>query len=247
MAKRLKNKKGMAHLEMIISFVIFAVFVFFIIYYLNPIKHQNINNVLFSVLKDNIKAKTEITLYETPIILNGELGDISGDCFVVPSPYSNIKENLAVFNENKEQLGYSSAISGIAIEKSTKMNYVYYSPEQELVSSIVDENNCAQPRPLDSSNYTFSVMRSYRIYSLKKINETERQYEENYDGLKKELNFPSVNDFSLYIRRLGENIDLFNMSNRKPDKIETYAIEIPIQIMDDNGELFQAILNLQVW
>ena len=251
MRKFIKGKKAVSHLEIIISFLIFTLFVFFIIYYLNPVRHQNINNVLFSILQDSVKKSTEVNLLETPLILNKE--DVS-ICFIVPSPYISA-QYLSVFKENKQQILYNShggTANKLAIygNKNTgKIYYIYYSPDQNLTNldgtTLVSCNDLTLISILN--NYSFSSTRTFKLYSFRKLVDLNKTYYDDYTGLKNELNFPSGNDFNIFIRKTGENFNLISMENKKPEKIEVFAVEVSIQIMENSGNIVSGILNIQVW
>ena len=234
------NKKAVSHIEIILSMTIFVIFVFFVIYFLNPVRHQNIDNVLSSILQESIQKNTQVTLFETPLVLSVSIPT----CFIVANPYSS--QDVSVFDTNKNQIVYNKyAVSQLAINKGAgDVYYIYYSPDQAL-SNL--EGTLVSCNLLNDSEYSFSSTRHIAPYSLKKLNEMKDKYNNDYNGLKEEFDFPLGSDFKIYINELGDNTKLVSMEKTVPEKVEVFATEIPIQIMKDSGEVSSAVLNIQVW
>ena len=56
----IKGKKSASHIEMAISFGLFTVFVFFLIFYLRPVRNQSIGDVLVDAIEAGIKQETSL-------------------------------------------------------------------------------------------------------------------------------------------------------------------------------------------
>ena len=241
--KRLKkdSKKAVSHIEMAISFAIFVMFVFFMLFYLKPIRNQNISDVLIDAIMNGLENRAKSQLIEIPVNLKVSVAE---DCFSIRNPFNTTNtENLFVKDKNSKLLKFTLTGENISIEKSEDFYYIFFSSEtfESTVPSFV---SC---RELNESEYVFGAAKTYELFSISQLESIQQDYINNYDELKNEFRFPVNYDFNIKITLLATKQDLFTMETTKPEKVEVIAREIPIEILNHDGSILNAILNIQVW
>ena len=247
-----KTRKAESHLEMIISFSIFLIFLLFLFTFMNPVRKPDLSNVLLDIVEKEMKNST-ISLLEMPVVLYEFPSP--GTCFSIECPFnlsyvlSGDKRNyIFVKDEQNKDVAFNLIEQGDLInititvpsDLSSRMYTLYFS-DDEFSSSMLGSSSCPS-----SGQYNFSTPRLKKLYSYSKLKDINTSYYSNggYDGLKKRFNFPESNDFAIYVRYY------FEMSGIKPEKGIVKAREIPIEVLKEEGnqkQIIKTYLNIQVW
>lgn len=230
-----KEKKGTSHIEIIISFIIFVSFVIFMMIIFNPFKAISVNTSILNVAELKIVNYASSNLTLSSMILNSSFNS-NVNCIYASFPLSN---ELVVKDENGEIVNASRATDNIYLKYAGERVYRIYSSE-ELEEKNFDTSGCYE---LDESNYTIGITRNYKRISYSNLAKLNEDYNNNYEQLKQTLNLK--NDFTFIVR--DNSIVLFEGRRYKPRGINLIAKDIPIEILDKNATLKQAILNLLVW
>lgn len=235
-----RKKKGISHVEMIVSFSIFVLFVFFLFFYLNPLRHQNINEVLLNIVYEGIQEKAMKDIAEVPLKLNVAVGT----CFSTDNPFSGLPKNILIKDSNRNIINFDVQSSKLLISASGDFYYLYFS---EAISST--ESSLSGCTDLTPDQYFFSVARIEKIYSMTNLTTIETLYnsgEGEYMQVKKLFNFPVNSDFNIKIYDRLDMSEIITMETPIPEKIDIDAEEFPIKIMSGTEEI-EAILNIVVW
>lgn len=259
-----RSKKAIGHIEMIVSFTIFLVFALFVFSFLNPVKEIDISSSLLSAVESGVENYST-TLLELPVIVD-EGVDLSG-CFKIGSPFtSTVHNNIFVKNTNGDIEGFKAEASGcispnsdpigcISIRPKSALERVYYIydiKDGEINSPVI---SCSAGQ-LSTGLYEFSIPRVRMIYlnstsGEKTLDNLRFNYENNYDNLKDNFNFPKESDFAVIIKKQDTNLIKMELSKEKPKKVVVKAREIPITILEktSSGEIIevQADMSIQVW
>lgn len=234
------GKKAASHIEMVISFVMFALFVFFLLIYLNPIRNQNISGVLLDAIERNIEENASINLIEIPLSLKGS-ADL---CFLLPNPFDTTNpQNIFAKDSNGTVLKFALDGGNIKIEKKINFYYLYYGDAVfntlplELISCTI----------LNSSDYVYTAPRIYDLFFMPRIEGIKDDYTTDYYKLREEFNFPLNYDFAINITDSTTMQSVISMSIKKPEKMEILAREFPIEILYSDGKIINAVMNIQVW
>jgi len=241
-----KSRKGMSHIEVILSFVIFMGFLIFLFAIFNPLKISSSNDVSLDIveriIKNNVSARVDF--------LTLKLNYTADKCFYFT--YNSSLKNISVKNESYDNAGaYSRNVGGgqmkeeeqrikreINIDSTGKFFYIY--SYEGFVENDFDNSDCDD---LNEKDYTFGLFRSYEMVSFTKLENLGDNYNLDYEKLKK--GFGLKQDFSFNIKDTsGKNI--LNTTKRTPKTI-VLARNEPIQLVYNNGTLKYAILNIQVW
>ena len=231
----IKKKRGMSHIEMILSFIIFVgflIFLFSIFVFLN-VPHSNIISLdaVERAIKDNISVKMDFVTIKINETKDGCFWfeyNLTGNVSVKNESYSVVKGKRELWG-NKE---------GVVINGSGEFFYIYSSENFE--EDVFDSSNC---KKLNKKDYSIGLFRSYKVVSFEKLERLKENYENDYEGLKENLGLKSdfvfsLNDFS------GQTI--LEVEKNIPKK-EVLSRDVPVQLAYSNGTLSYAILNIRVW
>lgn len=79
-----------------------------------------------------------------------------------------------------------------------------------------------------------------------KISELKQNYNSDYDNLKKSLGI--TNDFSFSVRNIdGTELSELSVSKQGITGVERASVDIPVVVIDKDGEVNQLILNINAW
>ncbi|MFH0831379.1 MAG: hypothetical protein V1886_00720 [archaeon] len=237
------SKKGVSHIEMVVSFMLFASFVFFLLFFLNPVRNQDISDVLLDAVQNSLQSNATIQLIEMPLNIKAGFEN----CFTIPNPFDTSNRANILAKDSNGRVSKTALDSGsLKIEKGASGQsyyYLYYGsviftiPELQMISCNV----------LNISNYKYAASRVYEVLYLPKLEGVARAYSSDYTKLRGSFNFPLSYDFSAEIIDSATKQKIISMSTSKPEKVEVNARELPAEIMRENGEVFQATINMQVW
>jgi len=234
------NKKGVSHLEMIISFIIFSGFVLFLLIYF-PITNPGGNSMALDYAEKGVLDFVNMKMIYYTIALDDSIipNLPSEGCFNLSSELRNI----SVRDETDNIIDAYSDSKNNYIQISGKF-YTIYS------SSLFYEKNpgnlvsCTVLKEIE--HYLIGTTRVYNIVSYEKISQLRNNYEHDYSSLHDRLGIPVKNDFG-FILRDTEGKEIMKAVKQKPNRAEVFARDIPVQVAYNNGTFNYFILNVQAW
>ncbi|MFA6023441.1 MAG: hypothetical protein WC781_05120 [Candidatus Pacearchaeota archaeon] len=242
------NKKGAAHVEIIISATIFIVFLMFLFVLLNPFKKTVSDEVINTAyININEMVKTNFSSVSINLIEDNELIDkikLKG-CFSI-NTLSDIdcSENRKIIVKNESgSIINSNIIDGkILIEYSEKDRYytIYCSNEIEL-----HENGINLCQYVESSQYVLGSIRLKEVWSEKKLNLLNETYYNQYTSLKEKV-VPQGTEFSILITDINGNVK-FNLLKNVPKGIDVKARQIPIDKINKDANVTKEVLRILIW
>jgi len=228
---------------MVASFVMFSLFVFFLLIFLNPIRNQNISDVLIDAVERAIESNVSIQLIELPINLKTGVEN----CFSLPNPF-NTSERRNILAKDGVGRVLKSSLSGdnLSIEKSLfgESFYHLYFSDVLFETAPLEMISCTG---LNASGYNYAASRTNEIFFMQKLTGIKNEYADDYTQLREEFNFPLGYDFSVTITDSITKQDILSMSTKKPEGVEVNAREVPIEILYEDGNIAKAAMNIQVW
>jgi hypothetical protein len=238
MIKKSIKKKGMSHVEVIVSFALFIGFILFLFIYFNPF-NNSVSPGNSEVLKKNFLQETEIPVVITKIIIN-KSSVIYENCFAVSDIEDFSYTKPAVFSEN-EKLNSTVIGNNLYVHKKKRVYDIYFS--DFFSETYVDRESCLF---LSKEEYSFGVTREKNIIFLNKLEEFQEKYNSDYSSLKQEIGFIKNRDFGFVVRKkTGEEISAG--IREVPSGVDVNALGIDVEIINEKGEIAPAFLNLQVW
>ncbi len=236
-----KNKKrGISHIEVIISFIIFVGFLVFFIYFLNPFEIKKLDEVLIDSLEREIRMNlstnvTYFSIYVPDGNINTDTSDY--DCFAIEKIYPS---RVIVKDENGDNIPATISGGKLYIGALEGFYEIYFSENLQEVSYSLGD--C---KLLSEESYDTGLIVKKRFVSLRKAQNLFDAYIEDYESTKNNLNLPAKNNFAFILRTLDE--ELVKADKQKSEQISVLARDIPVEIIKQDAEILQGILNIQVW
>jgi len=233
---KMENRKGISHIEIILSFVIFAGFLIFLLAIFNPFRSYNPSSVYLNILErgiiNNISSKVDFFTLR----LNKNIPN----CFYFS--YDMGLKNVSAKDKDYNKVEAKSILAGdkkqITVNGVGDFYYIYgYEGfEEDNINQV-----CKELKKVD--DYTIGLSRTYDMVSFTKLLAFQERYNSDYTGLKKELE--TTQDFSFNVKDSLGNVSL-SVTKNVP-KTNVFSMNAPIQIVYNNGSFKYAILNIQTW
>lgn len=227
------NKRGMEHVEVILSFVIFIGFLIFLLVIFRPFEKADKSSVYLDTVERGIKDFANIQVNYTSLILNNSFIG----CFYINYPC----DKVIVKDKDDNIINAKCGEGKVYIGGSGKFYSIYSSEEFE--ENSFDVRGC---QFLDESNYSFGLFRSYDMVLYERLLGLKEKYETDYTGIKKDFNLPASENFAFTIKDTTQNI-MMQTNKTVPKRLTVLARDAPIQIIYKNGTIKYAILNVQNW
>jgi len=236
------NRRAQAHVEMIISFVLFVGFVVFILIFLNPVNQSKISDAVLDATWNKVSDNLSINYNYISLILKNP----PTKCFSISSSPINLLG--ALVTDSSGNLVYSQVVdsSDMKIDNSggETVYRLYFSDYFNSYTKQLD--NCdSLLSNFALKEYSFGLSSKKKTILYEKISELNKSYTENYKLLKKSLGVDNEFDFIVY----NESRDiLFDVtSNNKIKGTTVLSREIPITVMNNKTQQIKIIFNIRVW
>lgn len=233
--RKQKGKKAMGHVEMIISFVIFVSIITFLLIIFKPmIVFTKTTSASLDIAESQILENISIELTVQSVNISNEILD--GNCVSLAKPEA-IKDKVIMRNSTYNRINAKTDGAGNLINFQKSGDFYRISSSEEFVESSYNPTECP------SQNYGLGVVKTYYKVSETYLNNLFGNYTSDYQKLKTQLGLK--NDFNLILRDNGG--ELLRAEIYKPSGIEVMARDVLIEILDKDGNVKSAILNIQVW
>jgi len=250
----INSKKAQGHIEVVISFSIFMVFLLFLLVIFNPLKkpvNPEVVDVVFTNLEENLNSE----LQKASIIVSEDVGsDAAGFFYINPDNIDGLDlcdngENMVI------QKGDSELLYDIYCAKDLIKNVDNSLP---VLNRVDDINNIGEG---DSGKYQVLYVGSETAWFEDKIRIFKQEYCYKYDDIKDDYIFVA-NDFAVIIIGENENIeyklvrsddsdDNCNDPPPVPTGIDVFVRDYPVKTFynnDDGGvDVSQRRVKVIVW
>lgn len=228
------KKRGIGHIEAILSFVLFVGFLVFAFFFFSPFSGNRVLDsslvYTFNEITDNVSV--EIESYS--VVLDGLSADLS--IVRIPSP-SNL-EGVSVQDSSGTVLNSGFSSGEVTFDRSGN-DFVVLIFSEDLVSGDLSGGDL-----LGRENYSVSSSEIKDIYSESRILALNQSYHADYLALKQEFNIPNRVDFSFLV----DLDDYVIRSEREiPESLEVISDQERVEIMRLNGKVNFVDLFVRVW
>ena len=241
--KEAKGKKGAAHIEMILSFVLFISFLIFVFAFINPAKRIEPSRAILDISEQEIVKNSSINI--TTISLKLDYAP-AASCFSINLLELGINEiigynNIIIRNSADNTFGLRRRNTDLDIETSGDFYKILAS--EDFDASSYSPANC---ETIDSNNITIGQVTTKKAISFKRIEKFSQAYAQDYNSLKQSINFPGRSDFGFALKDNSGNT-ILNALKEKPKSAVVIAKEEPIELSYENSTSIVAVLNIQAW
>ncbi len=243
------EKRGISHIEVMLSFLIFIGFVIFAFYFFSPSQTSRIvesaTSYAFREIIEN--TNTEVESYYVKMDVSG-MGSGSEFRKIKISGVDNIKNVRA---ENRHGTFVESRREGASDNINFKADSVHDGDPSEgfaIFRFSEDINPGSGPSgggQLNDDEYSIISSDKIKFMSEKKIKALNASYYDNYEKLKQQFNLPSSVNFEFNIVfDSGEEIEA---KRERPEGVEVFSNVRRVEILREDGSVIFADLILRIW
>jgi len=234
--KRIENKRGFAHFEMVISFVFFMGFMAFLFTVLSFNNTTSIPSTISKGLHDNFVKMTS-TIYQQYFSKQIIPGKMIVSILIYRRIFSLTKFlDGTSYITNLDGANISSGIVGnqLSIEKNGVFFNVKFSPEfhDEGLTECAKLNDFVLGQPVDM-----------KVMSYSALEKMQNEYFNNYKKLQAELGVPPTFDFAIDDNALSIKME----PKQIPNSVDIIAKDYMIEVLKSDGTLTNERFILKIW
>ncbi|MEK6909148.1 MAG: hypothetical protein AABX23_03795 [Nanoarchaeota archaeon] len=230
------SKKGLSHIEFVISFVIFIGFVVFAFVFFNPLQSQRTlkSTMDYAWIEVSEETKEIVETYAISI----DSSQLVPSIVSLKIPGISMNYNATVEDED-----------GVIIETYKNNGFVHFDRNGTYFfrirySPIIKNSPASINGQSIENKYFISSSDTEELYFESLFLELNRSYFSNYTELKRELNLPNRLDFGFAVQFSDSQI----MSlNEIPDNVEVLSKNDRIEIIRNSGRREYADIRVLVW
>jgi len=239
------SKKGAAgHIEIIISFLIFIAFVVFLLVFINPIEKTKDNKHYFEITEKAIMEYLKANLTTFSVNFEPEVLLQPDRCVCIDYDYP---ANNKVVGKDDVYNRVPAITTGdylcIELIIPKKFYRLYFS--EEFTEETGACEGTSHYNVLSEDLYTLGVLNKYEKISNKSLYSLNQAYDTNYENLR--TNILNLNNYFNIEVRTTDGVLLAYGKIQEPKEENIIARDIPIEVINENGDTMPAIMNLQVW
>lgn len=235
------NRKGLSHIEFVVSFVIFIGFIVFAFVFFNPLSSQRTlkSTMDYAWIEVSQEGKEKVETYSVSIDpINNPLNtDLKIRINNVPLNY-----NASVEDVDGVPINTHRDSTGIVYFSRASINDMFfrirYSPS--LTDSIAPLPSATEL----TNNYAISSSQVEDFYFESLFLELNNSYYSNYSELKEELNLPNRMDFGFIVTFGNSEI---RAVNEIPSGIEVLSKNDRVEVIRNSGRHEYGEVTVLVW
>ncbi len=239
--RMLLNKRG-SQVEVVISFVIFMIFIFFVYLLAQPSLKLEKKKSSLEHLESALAEKAVENLTAVSVSISS-----SQDCVELTDFFSTTESGNKIITRSDADSVLLSGISGQSLfvqRNGVSFFRVYESDEFPVESGTM--SGCQALT--QGNNYALGLIKTSRSIFETKIIKMIDSYNADYDLLKDELKIPSENDFDFsFTYNNGTEILTKNQGQVPTSNINIYSRSIPIVYTSKNAGTESGLLNIKMW
>lgn len=242
--KKIKNNKGVSHVEFIISFVIFVGFVIFLFFIFNPLKKTADTSIVDSLYL-NLEENLTSVLSSISVSFNLNYTGRAPDCLKInniPDLQCGDEKNLIVKDVNKNIIPSKFNGNDINFNYNPSIDFYTFYCSEEIPYMPDDLTGCYE---VSEEEETLSVIRYRNLWSQKRLEALRDLYNIDYDNVKSRF-VSQGNDFGFVITDLDGNSEL-NATILRPPRANVFAKTLPIDVIDSNADITKKTITVITW
>lgn len=229
------EKRGSAHIEIILAFILFISAVLFVTYFLISEKNAETSSAVLDKLKNRIieNLSTDIKVYS------------------VLADDSLINQVFAVeISAEESEKARVANLSGKIVQGTMDSGKVYIKGDnsekafQIVIGVDIEQGMLPTERPvLDADKYKISPPLRYSLMSQKKAEELNNAYQLDYNSLKKRISQGKDFSFEIYLDGKTE----FNATRNIPEGLPIFRAEESGEFLMKDGRRIFGKLTVATW
>lgn len=240
------NKRGISHIEMMLSFLIFIGFVIFALYFFSPAQTSRLVESSLSYAFREVNNNVSVELESYSISLN--LASV-GDSLAVELPSSLENANVRVENYLGEVIPSQRDGSNGDIIYFEKAGSEYGNGKGFVVIKLSEDiepyTGQVSSVTIDRTLYSIASSNIAELISEKRMSELKILYDGEYNSLKNDFNLPDRVEFGFGLA-FDEN-DKINAEREIPKGREVFLKKERVEVLRVNGQSQFADLTIKIW
>lgn len=224
-----------SHIETILSFVIFAGFLFILLIFLNPVSQKSTNSAVLDFAERQIIDNLTISHEKISLILDAIP---LKDCIYIENTIG--AGDIVLVKDSQENIKKSKISSGkIYIETTSDERYylIYY-------NSTLNSYPLTSLGDCDSTSYSFGLHDTDKLVLYENLVAFNKSYNTNYESLKTSLRLNNDFVFSVFNQ---SNAFIMGGERARPSALNILSRNIPLLAVDKNMSRKDILFNLRTW
>ena len=227
------EKRGLSHIEAIISFVIFIGFLIFAFIFFGPFQSNRVLDSSLSYAITEINQNVSSLLETYSLVINHQ-----GDSQIGLSLETDLG-GARVEDNNGQVLASGFDRQNVYFERAGNDFVVV------LFNDDFKNGGLSSGEILSEENYSVSSSDEREVLSEKRLIALNKSYHESYVELKNQFNLPNRVDFAFQLR--FDDGGLIDGSRTVPEDIEVFSSEERIETVRTDGSIVFADLIVSLW
>jgi hypothetical protein len=234
------KRKGVSHIEMVISFVLFIAFVTAALYFFTPTNTGRLieSTLTYSFREIEVNSSVELDIINVKMNTSSSLPSTVGI-------YTGLDlSGKEVYAENFQNEKVVADIAGdnIILQSNDWERDGFISVR---LSEDIENEDFLSPTGLEENKYEIASVVSKKVLSEKRLLELNKSYHSDYLGVKKMFNLPGRADFG-FRAIIKEEYEIVAEKN-KPSATDVFSDSKKVDIMTKEGKLYFGDLIVEVW
>jgi len=232
------KKRGLSHVEAILSFILFIGFLIGAFVFFSPFTSDRTLDTTLSYVSDELEDNATTNIISYSIVLNPSVsGDVAVEILdTIPVGYNSRVENISGFE-------FNSIVSGDLVHFNIINGPVGF--VNIVLSEDMGIRNGLPGTQIAVGDFSISSSDEKPIYSEQKFIDLKSNYDSDYIVLRDEFNLPARVEFGFTIN--FPNGDIITAERPIPPEFEVFSETEKIEIIRLNGEIVFADLINKVW
>lgn len=229
--------KAQSHIETILSFVIFAGFLFTLLIFFNPISQKSTSTAVLDLAERQIIDNLSISHEKISLILK----DPAVGCFKISNSIG--AGTVVLVKDSKEQIKDSKIAGGSILVKATdneRYYVIYYNSTLNSYNAITSCTN----ELTEGDDYSFGLHDKDKMVLYDNLIAFNNSYYNNYESLKTSLGLKSDFAFIVYNQ---SNAAVMIGDRPRPSALNLLSRNIPLMAVNRDMNRTDVILNIKVW
>jgi len=235
------QKRGLEHVEAILSFLIFVGFLVFALFFFNPLDTTRVLDSSLSYSFTEVSKNISVDSERYTLIVNETIPNLI-KVIINPSQEEFDSDGVRVENVNGAKLSasYLGGTGDVLIDRQAETVMDVSFGEGYITNDVINGANLINPE-----NYTIASSEIKESFSETKINDLKTAYDTNYAGLKEQFNIPARVDFSFMM--VFEDGSKIVADIGVPENVEVFSSRERKEIIRIGGRSEYADLFVKVW
>jgi hypothetical protein len=244
------GKKGLGHIEAILSFILFIGFIFFGLYFFSPATNSKLVDSSLTYAELEVAKNVYVDMEVYTVVINQTALSKEAE-----KDRKAVSVNLGKSIPSTMNVIVKSYSGGIILAKKEMKSGEYHvnllaGRENITFVYLVEDLPASSNDPrligrFEEGYYQISSSESRKVVSERRAKSLANVYTSDYEVLKKQFNFPSRADFGFVITL--SPLKNITAENKIPSTTDVFSNVKRVEVLEEDGTLKFGDLIIKVW